>query len=164
MTSPKNQLVSNCKLSQLRLDWRPELPIEKILVCGKWRGPSGGFAELGGKPFKEQTNSSEPQKPVFDPVAKIGRSGGGDKATDLVAVELFAVAPDMSKRRESNTIESIGASSKKTDSEGLELEDSNSEKTGSEIPGFSQGWQEPPNPPATNTPDPASKRNAHKSR
>jgi hypothetical protein len=28
------------------------------LICDKWRGPSGGFAELGKKPFKEQT--SEP--------------------------------------------------------------------------------------------------------
>ena len=96
--------MSNCKLSQLRLDWRPELPIEKILVCGKWRGPGEGFAKLGREPFKEQTNSSEPQRPVVDPVARLKRSGGGDKASSFVAVELFAVAPQMSKRRESTTI------------------------------------------------------------
>lgn len=125
--------MSKCKLSQLRLDWRPELPIEKILVCGKWRGPSGGSAELGRTPFKEQTNSSEPQKRVVDPVARLGRSGGGDKASILVAVELFAVAPEMSKRRESTTIELIGASSEARDSE-LTLENSGSEKTGSKIP------------------------------
>ena len=65
------------------------------MVCGKWRGPSGGFAELGRKPFKEQTNSPRTQKPVFDPVARLRRSGG-DKDSALVAVELFAVAPKMS--------------------------------------------------------------------
>ncbi len=52
--------------------------------------------------------------PVFDPAAKLGRSGGG-KLTGRVAVELFAVAPESFKRRESNTIEPIGASSRPVD-------------------------------------------------
>ena len=43
--------------------------------------------------------------PVFDPVAKLGVSDGGNQFQGLLAVELFAVAPESFKRRESNTIE-----------------------------------------------------------
>ena len=44
--------------------------------------------------------------PAFDPVAKIGVSDGG-KISILLAVELFAVAPEIFKRRESNAIKKI---------------------------------------------------------
>lgn len=42
---------------------------------------------------------------MIDPGAKIGESGGDNRLCLLLAVELFAVAPEIFKRRESITID-----------------------------------------------------------
>jgi len=47
--------------------------------------------------------------PELDPGAKLAVSGGG-KLSGFVAVELFAVAPERSKRRESSSIGKIARS------------------------------------------------------
>jgi hypothetical protein len=65
---------------------------------------------VGRKPFKEQTatpgltHMHTKCAPAFDPVAKIVVSDGDKKPSGLLAVELFAVAPEIFKRRESNAI------------------------------------------------------------
>ncbi len=60
---------------------------------------------MGGDPFGEVPVYAAGFPPVawlFDPVVKLGGSDGG-KCWLVLAVELFAVAPESLERRESNT-------------------------------------------------------------
>lgn len=77
------------------------------MICGKWRGASGGSTELGRVPFKEPPISTHKQAepgPELNLGAKLKGSAGG-KISGSVAVKLFAGAPERDKRRESRSIE-----------------------------------------------------------